>query len=165
MGNCFIVRKSGGLTISESIIKNGVLNQNSSFGAITLKGVIQKDNAIRIIPNTGIFPTSKIIKASILENKIIHVRGYIYNNNNYLNLGVVGQGIYYIAVNSNSDSRRQTGGKEIDIYVNASLVRDLTATEIGSTGVSFGLIGSNGQFYGGSGGYFDIYDYELLNIK
>lgn len=55
--------------------------------------------------------------------------------------------------------------KEIDIYVNASLVRDLTATEIGTTGVSFGLIGSNGQFYGGSGGYFDIYDYELLNIK
>ncbi len=164
MGNCMIVRKHG-LTVSEAIIKNGVLNQNSSFGAITLKGVIQKDNAIRIIPNTGIFPTSKVIKASILENKIIHVRGYIYNNNNYLNLNVVGQGIYYIAANSNSDSRRQTGGKEIDIYVNASLVRDLTENEIGSTGVSFGLIGSNGQFYGGSGGYFDIYDYELLNIK
>lgn len=153
------------MVVSESVIKNGVLNQNSSFGAITLKGVIQKDNAIRIIPSTGIFPTSKIIKASILENKIIHVRGYIYNNNNYLNLNIVGQGIYYIAVNSNSDSRRQTGGKEIDIYVNASLVRDLTATEIGTAGVSFGLIGSNGQFYGGSGGYFDIYDYELLTIK
>lgn len=82
-----------------------------------------------------------------------------------MNLNIIGQGIYYIAVNSSSDSRRQTGGKEIDIYVNASLVRDLTETEIGSTGVSFGLIGSNGQYYGGSGGYFDIYDYELLNIK
>ena len=37
--------------------------------------------------------------------------------------------------------------------------------QIGSNGVSFGLIGSNGQYYGGSGGYFDIYDYELLRIK
>lgn len=165
MGNCFIVRKPGGLTISESIIKNGVLNQNSSFGEITLGGAAQKDNAIRINPNTGIFPTSKIIKASILENKIIHVRGYIYNNNNYLDLSIVGQAIYYIAVNSSSDSRRQTGGKEIDIYVNANLVRDLTQKEIGSAGVSFGLIGSDGQYYGGRGGYFDIYDYELLNIK
>lgn len=165
MGNCMIVRKSNGMTLSETIIKNGILNQNSSFGEIKLGGAVQKDNAIRINPNTGIFPTSKIIKASILEDKIIHVRGYIYNNNNYLNLSIIGQGIYYIAVNSSSDSRRQTGGKEIDIYVNANLVRDLTANEIGSSGVSFGLIGSNGQYYGGSGGYFDIYDYELLRIK